>query len=311
LANSASLLFPIGNAVYNPITIANNTGSSDDFSAKVRDAVLEDGTTGITMRAPHVGVTWDIDKSTANAGSGINMTVQWESSQERNSINSYRLNHHNSSTPAWEFASGTSATPSGSTTKTMTHTGYTGAFSPFAIGQDVTPLPVTLLTFEAEKRGENALLTWTTANETNNSHFEVLKSLEGQTWEKIGEVIGAGTSYEQNSYTFTDTRFQGLAYYKLRQVDYDGNFSYSPIRMLYSSIGSVTSPSVVYPNPSKGSINLQAAEGSRYEVYDVLGKLQSQGQVKGLQSIENLITGVYTIKVITANQIEFLKVIVE
>jgi hypothetical protein len=263
------------------------------------------------MRAPHVGVTWDINKSTANAGSGINMTVQWESSQERNSINSYKLNHYNSSTPAWEFASGTSATPSGSTTKTMTHTGYTGTFSPFAIGQDVTPLPVTLLTFEAEKSGADALLTWTTANETNNSHFEVLKSLEGQTWEKIGEVTGVGTSYQQNSYEYIDYQFAGYAYYKLRQVDYDGNYSFSPIRMLSSSNGTVERPSVVYPNPSKGSINLQAAEGSRYEVYDVLGKLQNQGQVKGLQSIENLSTGVYTIKVITANQIEFLKVVVE
>ena len=193
----------------------------------------------------------------------------------------------------------------------MTHTGYTGTFSPFAVGSDATPLPVTLLTFEAEKTEQGAKLTWITANEINNSHFEVLKSIEGQTWEKIGEVTGSGTSYQQNSYEYVDYQFAGYAYYKLRQLDYDGNYSFSPIRMLSSSNGTAPRPSVVYPNPSKGSVKLQAAEGSRYEVYDVIGKLHSQGQVKGLQSIENLSTGVYTIKVIMANQIEFLKVIVE
>jgi hypothetical protein len=132
VANSASLIFPIGNAYYNPVTITNNTGSSDAFSMKVRDDVLEFGTTGSSITKAHVDVTWDINKTNANANSGVNFTLQWESAQERNSISSFALNHYNSSISAWEFAAGSSASASGSTTKTMSHTGYTGSFSPFA-----------------------------------------------------------------------------------------------------------------------------------------------------------------------------------
>ncbi len=310
LAPNTPTTFHVGNSTKNPVTITNKNNSSDNFGVRVLDEVYADGLNGSIISSPRVKRTWDISKTNANSG-GVDFTFTWNSSQEQGVFSTYKLNHYKNT--AWEIAAGTSGTPSGITTKTMTHTAYTGTFSPFAIGGEVTPLPVTLKNFDAKIANSNALLTWTTANETNNSHFEVLKSTDGETWDQIGEVKGAGTSYyAQNSYNFTDTRFQGLAYYKLRQVDYDGNFSYSPIRMLHSSIGSVTSPSVVYPNPSQGSLSLLAPENSRYELYDVLGKQIREGKVSGgMENIENLSTGVYTLKVIATNNIEYIKVVVE
>jgi hypothetical protein len=304
LANNVATQFPVGNSAFNPVTITNKNTATDVFGVRVLDEVYENGTSGSVLTTkPRIKRTWDISKANSNSG-GVDFEFTWNTGEEDNLNSNHKLFHYGT---RWDLQTGTTSV-SGTT---LTYTGYTGTFSPFAIGSDVTPLPVTLLTFEAEKSGENALLTWTTANETNNSHFEVLKSLEGQTWEKIGEVTGSGTSYEQNSYEYVDYQFAGYAYYKLRQVDYDGNYSFSPIRMLSSSNGTVERPSVVYPNPSKGSINLQAAEGSRYEVYDVIGKLQSQGQIRGLQRIENLSTGGDTLKVIAANNIEYIKVVVE
>jgi hypothetical protein len=123
IANNASLVFPVGNATYNPVTIANNTGSSDTFSARVIDAVYNGGLTGDTVLTPHTQVTWDITKGSgnANSGNGVDFTFQWNSNQEFGVMDAYALNHFNGVN--WEIASGTSGIPVGSTVKTMAHTG--------------------------------------------------------------------------------------------------------------------------------------------------------------------------------------------
>jgi len=312
LANSASLLFPIGNAVYNPVTITNNTGSSDNFSAKVRDAVLEDGTTGISMRAPHVGVTWDINTNITNASPGINFTVQWESSQEKNSINSFALNHYNSSVSAWEFAAGNSGSVSvNGTTKTMTHTGYTGTFSPFAIGGDASPLPVQLLHFEATLQNKHALLSWSTSSETNNSGFEIMKSSDGQNWNPIGFVLGAGNSVETQVYQFVDFNFNTLAYYKLKQVDFDGNFSYSPIRMLHSNAGNGIADVKLYPNPNNGSFTVHVEDNATFELLDAKGARIQAGNVIQSRTFSQLAAGMYLLKLNCNGQVITNKIIVE
>ncbi len=89
-------------------------------------------------------------------------------------------------------------------------------------------LPVSWLDFNGLVRNKSIELTWKTSQEINSKHFEVLKSTDGVQFDVVGKVSAAGNSNRMESYQFVDhTPKQGANYYKLRQVDIDGNFSYS------------------------------------------------------------------------------------
>ena len=98
-------------------------------------------------------------------------------------------------------------------------------------------LPVTWLNFNGVLRNNETYLNWSTANEFNSKGFEVQKSMDGQTFADIGFVEGAGNSSIINNYSYTDAKVQsGTNYYRLKQVDLDGRFSYSSvIQIEYSS----------------------------------------------------------------------------
>ena len=89
-------------------------------------------------------------------------------------------------------------------------------------------LPVELTSFEAVRIEDNIRLEWTTASELNNDYFEVLKSYDGEAFSVIGYVDGNGTSSEVIDYSYTDSEPK-QAYYRLRQLDYDGQFEYSDV----------------------------------------------------------------------------------
>ncbi len=89
---------------------------------------------------------------------------------------------------------------------------------------DCAILPIELLTFEGRNEGSYNLLTWETASESNNDYFKIESSVDGYNWNEIGRVVGAGNSSQALSYSLKDFGFKnGVNYYKLSQVDYDGN----------------------------------------------------------------------------------------
>tara|TARA_B110000967_G_C18855239_1_gene546846 strand:+ start:778 stop:1566 length:789 start_codon:yes stop_codon:yes gene_type:complete len=89
-------------------------------------------------------------------------------------------------------------------------------------------LPVDLISFEAEREEDNIKLNWSTASEENNDYFEIQKSYDGEVFTPIGYVDGAGNSNEVLDYSYTDSE-TNKAYYRLKQLDYDGEFEYSDI----------------------------------------------------------------------------------
>lgn len=97
-----------------------------------------------------------------------------------------------------------------------------------------TVLPVELLSFEAEASGAVSLLTWSTATETNCDYFSVERLNENNVWNEIGRVDGNGTTSQTSYYSFVDEMpNEGVNYYRLRQVDFDGSHWYSPIRAVH------------------------------------------------------------------------------
>ena len=147
ISNTVSFAFPVGDSTYNPVTITNNTGTSDDFTARVADAVLAGGISGSAISTAKVNRTWHIGKTnpTANAGAGVNMVFSWDPAQEIGNLPPYTLNHHNGN--CWQLATsyGGSEVVSGSSPKLLSFTGYRGTFSPFAVaGELIAPQPVVL-----------------------------------------------------------------------------------------------------------------------------------------------------------------------
>lgn len=98
-----------------------------------------------------------------------------------------------------------------------------------------TPLPVVLTAFTGQTTTAGNVLRWNTASEANNDHFEIERSANGQDFVQIGRTAGAGTTASTHSYQFTDVAQATTSYYRLRQVDFDGTFSYSPVVTLAAS----------------------------------------------------------------------------
>lgn len=138
-------------------------------------------------------------------------------------------------------------------------------FSPFTFGSkslSVNPFPVELLSFDAYRDGTTLRVRcdWNTATETNNDYFAIERSNSlpsgGQGWafEQIGTVQGAGNSTTIQNYVYYDNEpYYGLSYYRLKQVDYDGSFTYSNIASVY--IGGLEIVNI-YPNPASDNVNI-------------------------------------------------------
>ncbi|GAB3815110.1 hypothetical protein GCM10028895_08870 [Pontibacter rugosus] len=152
------------------------------------------------------------------------------------------------------------------------------AFSRWAVGTDPSPLPVELMNFAAVKESSNiAFLTWATASENNNSHFEIERSANGKTWAKIGDVAGAGNSGTKRSYSFSDAGFAhagaGTVYYRLKQVDFDGTAAFSKVVSLQQATGAVQRIERIVYNPSTQHVIVNYANMSGQPIHVILVNL--------------------------------------
>lgn len=141
------------------------------------------------------------------------------------------------------------------------------SFSPFTLAAVVDPLPVELLEFNAILSDGVVDLDWSTASETNNDYFIVERSANGSAFEEILRVDGAGTTSERNDYSGKDFNFPaGILYYRLKQVDYDGQFTYGPIRVVTTEVNPELD--IVSTQTENGIISLYvtAEEGSTISV---------------------------------------------
>ena len=120
------------------------------------------------------------------------------------------------------------------------------------------PLPVTLLYFTARKlNSTTALVEWKTSQELNSASFDVERSNDAIRFEKIGTVAASGNSSIAIAYNFTDNNpVKGMNYYRLKQIDVDGKFVYSPARLVLFD-GLDASTVKYYPNPTNGILIIE------------------------------------------------------
>ena len=303
IANGTSAVFPIGCTSYTPLTITNNTGSSDNLSVRVFQEVFLDGTSGFTTSMGRVKRTWDISKATANAGGGLNFIFNWNSGDEDNLLIP-SLYHYESGN--WDLQSGSTSY----TSTSLTYTGYTGTFSPFAIGNPSTPLPVSIMNFIAKPIASNktTVLNWETNAETQPV-FEIERSIDGSNWEAIGNLAGTQNVSSINAYEYTDLHANLVNYYRIKFIDNEGGISYSIIRKV--DFNSPDKFIKVYPNPAGKFVNIVSEEEATYTVTDASGRVVREGTVYGETQLSELATGLYLIQVSMNDKRYTFKLIVE
>jgi len=210
------------------------------------------------------------------------------------------------------------------TTKTLTKSGLIG--TEYALASSGDPLPVELSLFNAVKTKIGVQLVWRTETEVNNFGFEVERNTplpspyerEGDEagtsttlsvtgWEKIGFVSGNGNSNSPKNYSFLDESklSSGTIYYRLKQIDNDGQYEYSKEISVDLGVPSTFSLSQNYPNPfnpsTKISYTLPIDTKVSIKVYDILGNLvetlideqKEAGYYEANFNVQGLSSGIY------------------
>lgn len=170
----------------------------------------------------------------------------------------------------------------------------------------MAPLPIELIDFKGNLEKDNAIqLNWITASELNNSGFEIERSVNGDDWSEIGFVEGRGTSTVTNHYEFIDsTANSGNNYYRLKQIDFDGQFEYSKIAQVK------VPPDQVYfrisPNPTSDILYISFDQPLEEKINIDLVRLDGQiirhqklstGEAQCAIDCHHLSMGIYFLKV--------------
>ena len=179
------------------------------------------------------------------------------------------------------------------------------------INQSVSPLPVSWLNFEALYMAPSVELNWSTASESNNSHFEIERSMDGIEWSNIGNIDGHGTSNIKNSYALVDnlegTIPSGIFYYRLKQIDFNNSSQYSWIR----SVNLLTNPTSIeiYPNPAvniltikwlssyNGNSTIKLVNANGVNVFEE--NIRSDGEMNHQINIAKVPAGIYLLQIIS------------
>jgi hypothetical protein len=186
-----------------------------------------------------------------------------------------------------------------------------------------TSLPVEMLSFEAIVEAQTVSLNWKTASEENNLGFEVQRSTNGLKFEKLDFVEGNGTSLSISEYFYDDNDLKGNEkyYYRLKQIDFNGQFEYSDV-ITAKVEGKSADVGNFYPNPTNGvtRLNYTATQNTDLIIsaYNVNGQellSETRTVTEGLNNLEldysKLSTGTYFVKLQNGEDVQYQKLIID
>lgn len=176
--------------------------------------------------------------------------------------------------------------------------------------RESNPLPVQLSSFDISAAENSVLLVWTTTSEIYFSHFVIERSGDGINWLPLGELVSDGDGDQTSYYQFQDDNpLNGLSYYRLKMVDNNLTFTYSPIANIYTEGGTL-----LYPNPVEDILQVRnPASFVRFEVFGNDGRFLLDGNDEHMDGINlsHLTPGIYWIVLHRGDASRILKKIVK
>ena len=179
-------------------------------------------------------------------------------------------------------------------------------------------LPIKLKEFTIKKDSKNIELTWITASETNNDFFTIERSMDGVNFTEIDKVNGAGNSNKQLKYSCIDKGANyGVNYYRLKQTDFDGSYTYSKIQAVNFDKSNIIEVSI-YPNPVIGELlNIETNnENLLVTIYNCIGekmeikRINNNGN-KHIIDVSDLPKGMYFIETKIGDESRYNKVLIK
>ena len=249
---------------------------------------------------------WTVETaSTPPAATPIAVTLQWIADDD-NGLTSF------AQTQAWRAALGSAQwlavgtqQPAVVAAGRRSFSFDTPALGRLTVSNAANPLPVELTTFTAQPAVPTAVrLAWATASEKNSNQFDVERSPNGNTFEKVGEVAAAGNSSAPRTYGLTDATLPAGArvlYYRLRQVDQDGTATYSPVRTVKLS-PALADHLILWPNPARTAVQVAGLPAAApLQVLDALGRIVAQAAADDVGTArlalpQGLAAGVYVVR---------------
>jgi hypothetical protein len=263
-----------------PITMGAPGGAATQhFTAKYMyqdpDALYDDALHDPSLHHISGCEYWILDRT--NSSASVNVTLSYDSVRSCGvtDLTSLAVARWNGGMWKDHGNGGVTGTLAAGTIVTL---GTVSSFSPFTLASrnNMNPLPIELLSFTAVSRGEVVLTEWVTASERDNDHFEVERSADGSLFEPVGTLPGAGDSQSELHYALTDeVPLSGMSYYRLKQVDHDGAFTYSDVVPVFRN-SAVSAAVRVFPNPTIGAATLVVQDASEGAMTVLVTNAQGQ-----------------------------------
>lgn len=322
-SNNNNFTFPIGNGtIYAPIRISDHqqSNSNDYFIAQYFSSRHPQAGGNFGSGIDHVSQAeyWMLDRfaTSGTPTTDVNVRLTYDETTRSGQVtsgNDLRVARWNGSQWVNQGGQGNS-----NVNGFITTTSQVTSFSPFTIGSSTSanPLPIVLLDFNAKPINNSVNIKWSTTAEINNDFFTVEKSVNGTEWMSIGEVKGVGNSEVLTNYSLVDASpVAGVQFYRLKQTDVNGDFSYSSIVPV--KFGSAATAGVmVYPMPASNVLNIDlnndAESNVEITILNTMGQVVLNTTVTGSAhqlDISKLVSGVYFIEVSSEGNVSKSKLV--
>ena len=218
---------------------------------------------------------------------------------ELNGLNETTLNVNIHNGTSWQtIASNTNNTVSNFV---LTNAISSTVLNELTLADALSPLPLKWGAVAAYRQGQTVKIEWTTYQELNVSAYSIERSIDGRNWTTIINGVGPGNTDAARSYTQTDANYNPQRlYYRIKQLDIDGKFSYStivPVTAIkdYSTL-------IVFPNPFTSSFNIGNTDLSKIQTVELFshsGTLVKRWSTpQSAYTVQTLAAGIYTVKII-------------
>ncbi len=280
-SSAQTLNLPIGkNGSFRPIILAvqHTSAASVSYTSEVWNSSARAMSFALPTSLTHVSDIryFNLSRSAVANLSNARITLTYGADDIVTDPNNLRVARDNGSS-SWLDLGGVGTSAGTGSITSNNFVGFNTYFTLANASGGINPLPVEYISFNATTNNNKVDVTWSTASEDNSDYFMVEKSINGSTFSPIGKVNAAGFSNAMLSYLFVDAKpAQGNNYYRLKQVDRNGTFEYSAVRVVNFKKSAMN----VYPNPVTAriisiSIDNIGDENLEARLMDLNGKIVS------------------------------------